>query len=313
MNSQATASLLGAASDGQTAAIEPYFIGLNRAMISLGPLTEGKAGRRIDGEPEPLTSGTYCTYKCTFCYVNGPYQKYAKRSVEEILAWLQARTAGFDMIYVSGDTDSFAPPRTAEALRLLEGLLPLGHDVLFTTRYVFSADERTELLRIQAEYLADKRLLIPCISVSQLAHPGLEPHPIPSPEERLAQIEWLHRNGFKVILTIRPFLPYVDATEYVEIARRGGPHCSAILGGNWYTDPGGIIDEKTRLSVGSFASGLSLADARKGPLDSAMSDLEWLESPHPLAERLVAEEAELIGTPFFMRSTPAIEHLRSLP
>src|SRR5690349_10741859 len=52
-----------------TSTLEPYFLGLNRAMVSLGPL----AGQ------------VYCTFKCTFCYVNGPYQRYARRSVDDVL------------------------------------------------------------------------------------------------------------------------------------------------------------------------------------------------------------------------------------
>jgi hypothetical protein len=257
----------------------------------------------------PLTQGTYCTYKCTFCYVNGPYHRYARRPTEEILAWLEERSDSFDVIYVSGDTDSFAPPRTAEALQLLTGLLRLGHDVLFTTRYVFSVDERDTLQQVQADYTAQGLLLIPCISVTQLTHPGLEPYPIPPPGERLAQIEWFHRNGFKVILTIRPFLPYVEAAEYAEIVRRGGPHCSVILGGNWYTDLGGIIKEKTRLSVNPPIA-LDVINVKKGSLDTGISDLEWIESSHPEAQRLAEEEAQRINKPFYMRSASALDFIR---
>ena len=79
---------------------EPYFIGLDRAMVSLGP----------------LTGSTYCTYKCRFCYVNGPYAKYSHRSPEEIIDWLTSRRDLYNIVYVSGDTDSFAPPRTADAI-----------------------------------------------------------------------------------------------------------------------------------------------------------------------------------------------------
>ncbi|MGH3559811.1 MAG: radical SAM protein, partial [Mycobacterium sp.] len=172
---------------------EPYFLGLNRAMVSLGPLTDS----------------VYCTFKCKFCYVNGPYQKYARRTVDEILDWLYAARDKYDIIYVSGDTDSFAKPRTHDGLGLLSELTALKSDVLFTTRHVFSGQEREELQRIISAYAAIGKLFIPCISVSQLRHPALEPPPIASPEDRLEQIRWFHDNGAKVILTVRPFLPYI--------------------------------------------------------------------------------------------------------
>ena len=49
--------------------VEPYFLGLGRAMASLGP----------------LRSGTFCRFRCRFCYVYEPYPRYASRSVKEII------------------------------------------------------------------------------------------------------------------------------------------------------------------------------------------------------------------------------------
>ena len=47
---------------------KPFYIGNNRAMISLGPLTEK----------------IYCPYNCTFCYVKSGFAKYPNLEIDEI-------------------------------------------------------------------------------------------------------------------------------------------------------------------------------------------------------------------------------------
>ena len=95
----------------------------SRAMVSLGPLNPRR----------------YCTYRCPFCYVNGEFDRYANLGPEGVLVWLEDRRDQFNIVYVSGDTDSFAPPRTDEGLALLSQLTSLDVDILFTTRYAFQA------------------------------------------------------------------------------------------------------------------------------------------------------------------------------
>jgi Radical SAM superfamily len=275
---------------------EPFFLGLNRrAMISLGP----------------LTANTFCTYKCRFCYVHGPYPRYAGRSVDEIMDWLVAHRDRYDIVYLSGDTDSFAKPRTGEAIELLARMVGLDVSVLFTTRYVFSRPEREDIRLLLKRYDANGQLLVPCISVCQLHRPELEPRPIPPPTARLEQLRWLHDEGAKVLLTIRPFVPYVRPDEYAEIAYRGGPHSAAILGGDWYVDPAGYIDLQVRRALGiPDHRKLDPNSARQGPLDSTNDGQEWLTYRHPDAETAVQTVAAEMGKKFFMRSSPAIDFLR---
>jgi hypothetical protein len=273
---------------------EPYFLGLDRAMVSLGPLTDS----------------TYCTFKCKFCYVNGPYPKYARRNADEISEWLRTKRTEYSIVYISGDTDSFAPPRTQEALRLLENLIDLDTDVLFTTRYVFTSSERRRLGSLFTKYSRIGRLLIPCISISQLTHPELEPPPIPSPASRFEQMTWLHAEGAKTLLTVRPFIPYIEAEEYAEIVRLGAPYSAAVLGGDWYTDPEGIIDGMTRKAL-DVARTLLVGDTvSRELLDSVNDTQEWVISRHPKAASLAASAAHAASKRFFMRSTPAINALR---
>jgi hypothetical protein len=278
--------------------MEPYFLGLDRAMISLGP----------------LVNETFCTYRCQFCYVNGPYPRYAKRSVDEIAHWLATHRDQYKVVYISGDTDSFARPRTAQAIDLLFRIAALDVDVLFTTRYVFTETERIELELLLETYRTRGRLLVPCISVSQLHQPALEPPPVPTPESRLDQVRWFYEQGAQVLLTIRPFIPYVPAREYAEIAYRGGPYSSAILGGDWYVDLDGGIDLRVRRALGIpdwKKLDPSVEKAKQGPLDSTNDGQEWLTYRHPEAEKLVGSAARSVGRNFFMRSSPAIEFLRS--
>jgi hypothetical protein len=274
---------------------EPYFLGLGRAMVSLGP----------------LRGGAFCPFRCRFCYVHGPYLRYASRSVEEIIDWLRGCRQRYDIVYVSGDTDSFARPRTAEGLRLLSQLAELNVDVLFTTRYVFTDAERRQLRGLFGRYRAMGRLLVACVSVAQLSHPRLEPPPVPSPLARLRQARWLHDEGSTVLLTIRPFIPYVSDAEYAEIARLGGPHCAAILGGDWHVDQAGRIDLQARRALGvPDRDQLDPAMATHGPLDSTNDGQEWLTYHHPAAAGAVGDVARRLHKKLFMRSAPAVDFVR---
>jgi hypothetical protein len=154
------------------------------------------------------------------------------------------------------------------------------------------------------------RLLIPCISISQLTHPQLEPPPIATPQARLDQIRWLYGEGAKVLLTVRPFLPYVDAREYAEIVSLGAPYSAAVLGGDWYTDLDGTIDSLTRNALGIRKTLLDNVPASRSSLDSSNDTTEWLISKHPDAEILAARAAKLASKEFYMRSADAIRLLR---
>ncbi len=271
--------------------LEPFFVGGGRAMVSLGP----------------LNSRAYCTYRCQFCYVNGPFPRYASRTPEEIVQWLRSRASDYNIVYVSGDTDSFAPPRTSEALDLLESLLALGVDVLFTTRYVLSSGERARFESVARSYLDKGLLLIPCISISQLHHPKMEPRPIPSPDRRFEQLKWMHSLGLPTVLTVRPFIPVIPASEYVEIIERGSSDCNIVLGSDLYLDKSGTL-------VGMISAATAPLDRVFGAemtLDFSMSNDPWQIARHPAAQDAAERFCMSRGIPFYMRSAPAVEFLRS--
>lgn len=270
-----------------------YHLGPNRrAMVSLGPL-----------KPR-----NYCTFTCPFCYVRGPFPRYqAGAAVDEIVAWLQSRRSRFDIVYISGDTDSFAPPRTAQALELLAALRQLQCDVLFTTRHRFARQHRELLASLAADYHSDGYMLIGCVSVSQLRQPGLEPRPIASPQARLEQVAWMRSAGLVSVLTVRPFIPAVPAEEYADIVHAGAAGCDVVLGSHWYVDPAGVILEQTSRALGHLAGGA----AHRMPLDFSDDSTSWQVHEHPEAEAAVRQASATHGRPFFMRSDPAIAYLRA--
>src|SRR5258706_9777095 len=118
----------------------PFDVSDNRAMVSLGPLSPKK----------------YCTYSCPFCYVRTDFLSYASMSIPEIISWLRNCQQPFDIIYVSGDTDSFAPPRTSRGIELLEELCEFNVDLLFTTRFVFAPEHLERLFQIR-KHLTNKK------------------------------------------------------------------------------------------------------------------------------------------------------------
>jgi DNA repair photolyase len=224
-----------------------------------------------------------------------------------LLAWLKGRLEEFDTVYVSGDTDSFAPPRTYQGLALLEALLVLKKDVLFTTRAVLSADARNRMSSIASEYQQAGLRLIACISISQLSHPELEPPPIPSPGKRIEQMSYLKKLGLVTALTIRPFIPGIDPSEYASIASLGARAADVIIGGDLYSDFKGIVRDRIE------SAGLSMAGEADsiGPLYFSTNESHWFTHKHPAAEGAVAAAAAHAGVPFFMGSEPAIDFIRS--
>ena len=288
--STSTQEGIGASSSAMWGA--PYFIGLGRAMVSLGPISPGR----------------YCPYRCRFCYVQGPFPKYASATVGEIVSWLRERRDQYDIVYVSGDTDSFAQPRTSEGLSLLEALLSLKVDVLFTTRYVFTEQELERLRSIAIHYRALRLLLIGCVSISQIHHPDLEPPPIKSHYHRVQLLREMQAIGVVTALTVRPFIPSIPASEYCEIAELGSGAADVILGGDLYLDSEGSILRAIRAAVGSLD--LETVESRIGTLDFSLNSDAWVTLTHAQAAVQVGALCEALGKPFFIRSAAAINWIR---
>ena len=275
-------------------AIDPFDIREGRAMVSLGPLTSNK----------------HCTFDCSYCYVPvEQFGNYPNYTVPEIVRWLGERSTEFDIVYVSGDTDSFAKPRTNEGLDLLEAIasdLP-GKDVLFTTKYVLNQEEIDRLDLINQTVEENRRLLFGCTSVAQLTNPEIEKHPIPSPMERLRQLKTFHDIGMVSVLAMRPFLPNVNPDDYTRILEEAHRQRADIaLGESWWVDLAGKIEDKT-LGDG-VRTPANETTTQPMPFDGNTALWKCYE-PEKLVitcERICKQ----LGMPFFMRSRPAIEWAR---
>lgn len=262
-----------------------------RLMLSLGPLSAKK----------------YCTFSCPFCYVHSNrFPSYEPRPVSEIVDWIRRQSKPFDIVYVSGDTDSFAPPRTGQGIQLLEALTEFKVDILFTTRSVFSDSNLESLALIQRAQSQNDKMLIGCVSISQLHHSSLEPKPIPSPAERIKQLGHFKSLNIISILAMRPFLPVVPVEEYIELADSAKGFVDIVLGSNWFADQEGVLESKV-------IQGLRPRDfgVRHEKMDFYSSDATWKVLEDEIVEKKVREFCDCHNLPFFMRSLPAVRWLRS--
>ena len=268
-----------------------FFIDNNRAMISLGPLTEYK----------------YCPYSCAFCYVKSGFNKYPNFNIDEIISYLKTNRKKYNIIYISGDTDSFAPPRTSKAIELLEKISKsIDVDITFTTRTVFKTEDIKRLKNI-SDYMKTKNYkLIASISISRLySSEFIEPKPIPEPEERIELIKKLKENGIYTMLAVRPFLPIIDSKEYIEIIKRCKNYVDAVLGEIWYADEKLINDVCKSIDIDKIPFVDKIMD-----FDTNKKVWKCFEAQNIVKE--VDKYCNHNNIKFYMRSYPAIEYIRSL-
>lgn len=199
----------------------PFFLDGRRAMVSLGP----------------LAPGAYCPYKCAFCYVQDEFMSYAQLELQQIVNFLIANREKYNIIYISGDTDSFAPPRTRKAVDLLKMITENVHcDITFSTRSVFSDEIYNELGQIIENHKKSGYLFIAGSSITRYSDKTayLEPPPIPTPDERIQHIIKMKQLGAVTMLGLRPFLPVVDKEDYITILDKLYPFLDIALGECFY-------------------------------------------------------------------------------
>lgn len=216
----------------------PFYLNNGRAMVSLGPLNENR----------------HCTFRCAFCYVQDDFLSYAKLSINEIIDFLKKYRIDYNIIYVSGDTDSFAPPRTDEGLELLHAITKeINCDLLFTTRTSFNKAHYSKLKEIINEQIKGDKRLFACISITRLSanNKFLEPYPVPSPDERIRVLKNIKELGATTVLALRPFLPMVDINEYITIIDKTKEFVDIVLGEDFYFISGGNVEKRV------FPNGIS--------------------------------------------------------
>lgn len=209
----------------------PFFLDKNRAMVSLGPLSQKR----------------HCPYNCAFCYVQDDFSSYAKLSIDEIVEFLVKNRDKYNIIYVSGDTDSFAPPRTQEGINLLQSITnTVSCDITFTTRSVFAEKEYEQLEKIIWNHKKTGYKFIAGSSITRYSEKNayLEPKPIPSPDERIEHIRKMKEIGAITMLGLRPFLPVVDLNDYYTILDKVTPCLDIALGECFYFIRNGNIQHR---------------------------------------------------------------------
>lgn len=263
-----------------------------RAMVSLGPLSPKR----------------FCTYACAFCYVHADFGSYPSLPVETIVEYLRERTEEFDIVYVSGDTDSLSRPRTDKGLELIDALAGLGTDVLFTTRAPLE-DVHLDRLALTNQRLKEQgKLLFGCVSISRLhSAPHIEPRPVPTPERRLDVLKGLHERGIVSVLAMRPFLPIIPVSEYIELATAATPFIDIILGEVWYADAAGLLEKQVLGPAG--VQDLAFEQHEMDFDGNGMIWKVWEGAEVRLALETFCQDANI---PFFMRSGPAIEYIRRI-
>lgn len=270
----------------------PFFVGLNRVMVSLGPLPDGR----------------HCPYKCAFCYVDNGFSRYKSLSPDEIVQFVRSCTEHFETIYVSGDTDSFGPPRASIGIELIKKLSLLGVDLMFTTRSVLDNDQLDEVGEISETLRRSGRLLFACASIPRL-HSGryLESGNTPSPEKRIAFLKALKSRNVVTMLAIRPFLPIIPIQEYFEILSMCEECTDAVLGENWYVDTAGKIEQQ--VFRGPTPSNIEFV-LRKMDFDTNTRWWKVWEGDH--VRDAIKERCAQLGLPFFMRSQFAVDYIKGL-
>jgi DNA repair photolyase len=258
-------------------------------MVSLGPLSPKK----------------YCTYSCPHCYVHADFLSYGAVPIDGVMSYLSEHRAEFDIVYVSGDTDSFAPPRADAGIDLLKRCAEFDVDVLFTTRAILSDAHRDELGRLAEQLRARGRSLIGCVSVAQLRHRHLEPPPIAESPERIAQLLDFRRRGLAAVLAMRPLLPIVPTEEYLEIVDRCGQGIDLVISDGWYADQAGKLDK------GVFGDQPVEYEHTLERMDFDDNEAVWKVYRPTKVIETIEQHCKGIGVPFFSRSAPAVAHIRN--
>jgi len=210
---------------------DPFHLNGKRAMVSLGPLNDN----------------AHCPYRCAFCYVQDEFVSYANLDVDDIISFLKGNRKKYDIVYVSGDTDSFAPPRTDRGLELLYKIvMEIDCDLLFTTRTTFTEDNYHTLKRIIDEQKRTQNMLYACVSITRFSESTayLEPRPIPTPIERINVLRRLKELGATTVLATRPFLPVVDVQDYLQIIDMARDCIDIVLGECFYFIRGGTVQQR---------------------------------------------------------------------
>lgn len=276
----------------------PFFIKQgNRAMVSLGPLTIKQ----------------HCSYRCAFCYVQDGFCSYMNYSIDKILDFLLLNKNDYNIVYISGDTDSFAPPRTQMGLSLLYRVSKeINCDLLFTTRTTFEDDDYKILQEVATIQKEKNKELFGCISITRYSETTkyLEPSPIPTPEERISVLKRLHEMGITTVLAMRPFLPMVCINDYLKILDLSHKYVDIALGEYFYFLRNDKIQK--RVFINGILPEYEKNISKNNKMDFDNNDKLWDIWYSPDYEKIVKEKCDELNIIFSMHSDDAIQKYKNL-
>ncbi|MCL1902152.1 MAG: radical SAM protein, partial [Alphaproteobacteria bacterium] len=209
---------------GHRTASDSFYLDDARAMVSLGPIARDKP----------------CPNNCAFCYLQDGFCQYESANANDVVWFLEKnKNNPHRMIYISGDTDSFAPPRMVDGMGILSGI---AHSRVFscnatlTTRTTFNQSQIESLQYYNHVQKAKGKVLVVGISISRYSAENnyLEPAPVPSPDARCQTIIDLKKAGIPTLLALRPFLPVVGIDEYMTILDNVAGYVDIVLGEPYY-------------------------------------------------------------------------------
>ena len=268
-----------------------FFLNGKRAMISLGP----------------FNSERHCPYRCAFCYVQDGFDKYAALDIKDILAFLKKNRKRYEIVYISGDTDSFAPPRTHIALELLSEISNhFDVDLLFTTRTVFDFEHLSAIKKVADNQRKKGYRLYACVSITRYSEEVayIEPSPIPSPDKRIETLINLKKTGAITVATLRPFLPVVNVNDYITILQKAKGYVDIALGECFYFTPGGKIYQRVFPNGIPQSCANAITHGNKMLFDT--NDLNWDVWDSSEYESIVRKYCDEHGIIFSMHSDDAI-------
>lgn len=260
-----------------------------RATVSLGALTRSR----------------HCTFRCTFCYVNDDFKRGGRSTIQEVTEALrEVNASSYEVILVSGDTDSFAPPRRSEGVALVEALSAFGKSVAFTTRALLSDEDIAVLVRSAERLRSQGKWLCAQTSLTQWTVPYLEPHPVPPAEARISQLRRLRATSLYTGVALRPLLPVVPLSDYTALLGEVAEYVDYVLIGTWFADAEGQL-EKATLGDGPCST-YTVSDVR---MDFDANTATWREYRSSEAEASCRAVAARLGVPLFDRTRMAFEWL----
>jgi DNA repair photolyase/sugar/nucleoside kinase (ribokinase family) len=272
---------------------EPFQIWDQRAMVSLGPYSKYK----------------HCYYSCPFCYVNtSEYRSFKQLAIKDIIDWLVLHKGEYDIVYISGDTDSFAGPnddRQSMAVELVEAIeLKLHVEIMITTRAIISPNNLSRLKVVRDKLQKKGLFFYACVSISSyLQKELLEPMPISSVADRVKQLKQFKELGMKTVLAMRPFLPIVPMEDYMSILELCKNSVDLVLGKEWYADEKGVLEKACKITD-------EYPFLRKQMYFDTNVEYWKVYSPQQIV-KTIREWCDLANIKFFMTSRKAIDWVRA--